>query len=185
MLKRCCMTESNPWRTLSSRMVYENGWIGVREDEVIRPDGGRGIYGVVLIRPSVGIVALNDAGEIALVRQWRYTSGRYTIEIPRGGSDQEDTDMLEAARRELREECGYEAATWRPLGVVDVCNGVTTDVQHLYVATGLAFAGTAQEPVEQIATEWRSLQSAVQMALNGEISEVCSVAAILRYAARA
>jgi 8-oxo-dGTP pyrophosphatase MutT (NUDIX family) len=177
------MPDTNPWRTLSSRIAYSNEWISVREDEVIRPDGEHGIYGVVLIRPSVGIVARNDAGEIALARQWRYTSGRYTLEIPRGGSSPGETDMLAAARRELREECGYEAAVWQPLGVVDVCNGVTTDVQYLYAATGLTFVGTDQEPMEQISTEWRPLEMAVRMALDGGISEVCSVAAILRCAA--
>ncbi|HZU25209.1 MAG TPA: NUDIX hydrolase [Bryobacteraceae bacterium] len=175
------MAESNPWRTLSSRIAYRNEWISVREDEVIRPDGGRGIYGVIEIRPSVGVVALNASAEIALVRQWRYTSGRCTLEIPRGGSSDADTSMLDAARRELREECGYAASSWTELGSVDVCNGVTTDVQHLFVATGLTWVGTHQEAVEQIATEWRPFGDAVRMALTGEITEVCSVAAILRY----
>ena len=57
----------NPWRTKSSRVAYENAWIRVREDHVIRPDGGPGIYGVVEIRPSAGIVALNERDEVALV----------------------------------------------------------------------------------------------------------------------
>ncbi|MGH9652454.1 MAG: NUDIX hydrolase, partial [Bryobacteraceae bacterium] len=60
---------NNPWKTLASRIAYENRWIRVREDEVVRPDGGAGIYGVVEIRPSVGIVAMNDRKEIVLVGQ--------------------------------------------------------------------------------------------------------------------
>jgi len=176
------MPKPNPWTTLSSRIAYENAWIRVREDEVIRPGGGRGIYGVVIIRPSVGIVAINDRGEIALTEQWRYALERYSLEIPRGGSAPGETDMLQVARRELREECGYEAASWRPLSQVDVQSGVSTDVEHLFVATGLTFVGTSQEPDEEIVTEWLPLARAVEMALNGEITEVCSIAAILRCA---
>jgi hypothetical protein len=76
----------NPWTTLASKTVYTNPWVKVREDEVIRRDGQPGIYSVVEIRPSVGVLAFNEKGEIALVGQWRYTLGRYSWEIVRGGS---------------------------------------------------------------------------------------------------
>jgi 8-oxo-dGTP pyrophosphatase MutT (NUDIX family) len=171
----------NPWKTLTSKTAYQNEWLRVREDEVLRPDGKPGIYGVVEIRPSVGVIALNERDEIALVGQWRYTLNRYTWEIVRGGSAEGETDLVAVARRELQEETGFDAANWEPLGSVDVCNGVTTDVQHLFVATALRFVGTHQDPVEEIATQWRPFDQAVQMALNGEITEVCSVAAILRH----
>ncbi|MGH9632545.1 MAG: NUDIX domain-containing protein [Bryobacteraceae bacterium] len=174
------MNRSNPWKTLSSRVPYENSWVRVREDQVIRPDGATGIYGVIEIRPSVGIVALNEHGQVALVGQWRYTLGRYSWEIPRGGSSHGETDMLEAARRELREEAGFTARSWLPLGEVDVCNGVTTDVQHLFLASGLDFVGTHQDPVEQIVTDWLPFPQAVQMVMTGDITEVCTVAAILK-----
>ena len=173
----------NPWKTLSSRTAYENAWLRVREDRVVRPDGGPGIYGVVEIRPSVGILAFNGAGEMALVGQWRYTLNRYTWEIVRGGSSEGETDMEAVARRELREETGYEAAAWESLGAVDVCNGVTTDVQHLFVATDLRFAGVHLDPVEEIATEWVRFEKARAMAMEGAITEVCSVAGIMKYAA--
>ena len=163
--------------------MYANAWVSVREDEVIRPDGLPGIYGVVVIRPSVGVLALNEAGEVALAGQWRYTIGRYSWEIVRGGSAEGETDMVTAARRELREETGYEAAEWSPLGTVDVNNGVTTDVQHLFVARGLTFRGTRQDAMEEIETRWVAFEEARRMALDGRITEVCSVAAILRYAA--
>ena len=176
------MAEINPWTTLRSRTAYSNAWFRIREDEVLRPDGQPGLYGVVEIRPSVGILAFNGNGEVALVGQWRYPVGRYTWEIVRGGSSEGEADMLAVARRELREETGYDAAEWSPLGPVDVCNGVTTDVQHLFVARKLAFSGVHQDPVEQIETRWVAFDRVVAMALNGEITEVCSVAAILRYA---
>jgi ADP-ribose pyrophosphatase len=172
----------NPWKALASRIAYENAWIRVREDEVIRPDGGTGIYGVVEIRPSVGIVALNDQDEIVLVGQWRYAPGHYSWEIPRGGSHPGETDMLAVAQRELAEEAGLEAKHWQFLGAVDVCNGVTDDVQSLYLATDLIPTVVRPDPEEEIVVEWKPFEEAVQMALDGRITEVCSIAAILKVA---
>ena len=173
------MKGTNPWKTLSSRVAYENQWIRVREDEVIRPDGSDGIYGVVESPASVGIVALNDDDEIALVGQWRYPLGHYTWEIPRGGSHGE-ADLLAVAKRELAEEAGVEAAEWLRIGSVDVDNGVTTDVQHLFLATGVRPGCAPPDPFEQIVVEWRPFGRAVGLVMEGEISEVCSVAAILK-----
>ena len=103
------------WRTHGSRVVYENAWIRVREDEVTRPDGGRGIYGVVeTTAPSVFIVALTAAEEVLLVGLERYTTGRPSLEIPAGNS--EGDDPLVAARRELREETGRVAGSWELVG---------------------------------------------------------------------
>jgi 8-oxo-dGTP pyrophosphatase MutT (NUDIX family) len=174
----------NPWTTLRSRIAYSNAWIQLREDEVLRPDGEPGIYGVVVVRPSVGVLALNEREEVALVGQWRYPTARYGWEIVRGGSQDGETDMLAVARRELREETGYDAAHWSELGSVDVNNGITSDVQHLFIARGLAFAGLELEPEEEIETRWTPFADAVNMAIDGRITEVCSVAGILRYAAR-
>jgi 8-oxo-dGTP pyrophosphatase MutT (NUDIX family) len=170
---------TNPWRTTGSRIAYENPWVRVREDRVIRPDGNPGIYGVIEIRPSVGIVAMNEREEIVIVGQWRYSVKRYSWEIPRGGSHSSEPDMLTAAKRELAEEAGLLAAHWERLGALDNCNGVADDVQTLYLATGLSPTARMLDPEEEIVVEWRPFEEAVGMALDGRITEVCSVAAIL------
>ncbi len=172
----------NPWKTLRSRVPYENAWMRLREDAVIRPDGKEGIYSVVEIRPSVGVVAVNDLQEVVLVGQWRYPLGRYTWEIPRGGSMPGESDLLEVAQRELREETGVVARTWLRLGPVDVNNGITNDVEHLFLATGVEHGEADPDPVEEIEVRWMPFPTAVRMALDGELTEVCSVAAILRAA---
>jgi 8-oxo-dGTP pyrophosphatase MutT (NUDIX family) len=170
---------SNPWKTLSSRMIYENAWMRLREDGVIRPDGQPGIYGVVELRPSIGVVALNDDREVVLVGQWRYPLGRYSWEIPRGGSHDGEDDLLVVAQRELLEEAGVAAMRWSLLGKVDLNNGVTNDIEHLFLATGLRFGSAQADPEEELAVRWVPLGEAVRMALSGEITEVCSVAALL------
>ena len=170
----------NPWQTLGSRTVYANAWLRLREDTVIRPDGQHGIYGVVEMSPSVGIVALNDVNEIALVTQWRYTLGRMSLEIPTGGSEASDHSMLAAAQRELREETGLWARHWRELGFVDNSNGVTNDVSHMFLATGLEAGADAQDPAEQVVLSWLPFDQAVDHALKGSITESVSVAAILK-----
>jgi 8-oxo-dGTP pyrophosphatase MutT (NUDIX family) len=169
----------NPWKTKSSRVAYQNPWVLVREDEVIRPDGGPGLYGVIEIRPSIGVVAINERDEVVLVGQWRYAVNRYSWEIPRGGSDPGETDMRAAAERELAEEAGVKAAHWQLLSEVDVCNGVTNDTQSLFLATGLSETEMHLDPQEDITVEWKPFEEAVRMAMDGRIAEVCSVAALL------
>lgn len=149
---------------------------------MIRPDGAPGIYGVIEIRPSMAIVALDDLDRVVLVGQWRYSVSRFSWEVPRGGSHPGETDMLEVARRELAEEAGVLAAQWRELGSVDVCNGVADDVQTLFLATGLAETDMQLDPEEEIVVEWHPFDEALQMALDGRITEVCSIAAILKVA---
>ena len=176
------MKRDNPWQTLGSRIVYQNPWLRLREDQVIRPDGKKGIYGVVEMRPSVGIVALNAADEVALVGQWRYAHHKFSWEIPTGGSSGEDAAIIEAAKRELEEETGLQAARWTSLGRIDNSNGVTTDVAHLYLARGLTPGPPKQDPQERIVTRWLAFPHAVQMVMDGGITESCSVAAILKVA---
>jgi 8-oxo-dGTP pyrophosphatase MutT (NUDIX family) len=172
----------SPWRTRSSRVVYKNAWIRVREDEVIRPDGGDGIYGVVEIRPSVGVVALNERDEMVLVGQWRYPHDRYSWEIPRGGSHDGETDMLAVAKRELAEEAGVEAHHWERLSAMDCCNGVVDDVQTLFLAKDLTLVETNPDPEEEIAVMWKPFEEAIAMTLDGRITEVSSIAGILTVA---
>lgn len=186
----------NPWRTLACRVVYANSWMTVREDSVIRPDGQPGIYGVVEIRPSVGIIAIDDrphdvsAAEgaaavteprIALVSQWRYTLGKVSLEIPTGGSEAGER-LLDAAKRELAEEVGLAADGWVWAGSVDNSNGVTTDVAHIFIARALAPlpGGQVRQGDEQIEVVWLPFSEAVAKVLAGEITESVSVAGILR-----
>ena len=116
----------NPWTTVSTRSVYDNSRISVREDAVIRPDGERGIYGVVHFKNiAIGVLAVED-DFIYLVGQYRYPLERYSWEIPEGGCA-EGEDPLDAARRELEEETGLRARNWRKLGAAHLSNSVSDE----------------------------------------------------------
>ena len=123
------------WSVRDTRVVYENPWIRVREDAVVRPDGSDGIFGVVeLQRPAVFVVALTDADEVVLVTIDRHTVGT-SVEVPAGGTDGQDP--LVAAQRELAEETGLVAREWRQVGVMNALNGVCRASELVYLATGL------------------------------------------------
>lgn len=176
---------TNPWKTLSTALKYENAWFRVREDQVIRPDGNPGIYGVVEFAPSVGVVALNDREEVALVRQWRYPRNEATWELPVGSSKPEDgkpedDGLLNAAKRELLEEAGVEAEDWRQLGQLDCIVGATTERATFFLASNLRIRQANPDPEERIAIEWLPFHLALSMVLDGTIKECISVAAILQ-----
>jgi hypothetical protein len=98
---------SNPWTRASRTLAYENDWIQVFHDEVLRPDAQPGVYGVVHPRThAVGVVAIDDRDQVLLVGQYRYTLDRYSWEIPEGGVPIGE-DPLEGARRELPEELAF------------------------------------------------------------------------------
>ena len=177
----------NPWQTLSTRRVYANPWIEVREDQVRTPSGAAGIYGVVQYQNrAVGVVPIDEDGFTWLVGQYRYTHDSYEWEIPEGGCPAGET--LEAcALRELQEETGLVAAELTPLlspalSPLQLSNSTTNETAYLFVARGLTVGEANPEDTEVLAL-WRlPLADAVAMALDGRIRDVLSVVALLRLA---
>ena len=151
----------------------------LREDKVIRPDGAEGIYGVVEMPPSCGIVAIDDRDQIAMVSQWRYTLGKMSVEIPTGGAAHGELP-LDAAKRELIEETGLRAVSWTPLGTIDNSNGITTDVAHMFLAQQLSTGPMNLQGDEQLELHWMNFADAVSSVMAGEVTESVSVAAILK-----
>jgi 8-oxo-dGTP pyrophosphatase MutT (NUDIX family) len=171
----------NPWRTLGSRRVYENPWISVREDSVIRPDGEPGIYGVVHYKnTAVGVLPAED-DHVYLVGQYRYPLERYSWEIPEGGCPQ-DEEPLEAARRELREETGFEAGNWRRLGEAFLSNSVADEYAVWFLATDLVAGEPQNEGTEVIGVRRVPLREALAMTMDGRITDALSILALSTYA---
>ncbi len=171
---------ANPWRTVSTRETYVNPWIRVREDQVIKPSGGPGIYGVVqYVNRAVGVIPVDDDGYTWLVGQWRYCHERYEWEIPEGGCPPGES-TADAARRELREETGIVAAKIEPLLMgVQLSNSTTNEVCDIFIATELTFAEAQPEDTEELEVLRLPLSEAVQMARDGRIRDSVSVLALL------
>ncbi|SKB09159.1 8-oxo-dGTP pyrophosphatase MutT, NUDIX family [Prosthecobacter debontii] len=175
------VSPDNPWTTLSTREGYSNPWIRVREDQVINPRGGHGIYGVVEYQNrAVGVVPVDDQGYTWLVGQWRYCHDRYEWEIPEGGCPPGE-ETAECARRELLEETGLHAAQIEPLLMgIQLSNSTTNEVCDIFVARGISQGVPNPDETEKLEV-WRlPLSEAIEMALDGRIRDSVSVLALLR-----
>jgi 8-oxo-dGTP pyrophosphatase MutT (NUDIX family) len=178
------MNEENPWKTLNTRVVYDNPWIHVREDSVIQPDGKKSIYGVVQFKNiAIGVLPIDDEGYVHLVGQFRYPIDKYSWEIPEGGCP-EGEDPLSAAQRELMEESGLSAANWEELGRCNLSNSATDELAIFYLATNLKQGVAEPEGTELLMHKRLPFAEALAMVMSGEINDSLSVLAITNYALR-
>ena len=170
----------NPWQTLASEIKYQNPWISVREDQVLNPGGGRGIYGVVAMKnKALGIVPVDNEGNTWLVGQYRYPLNEYSWEIPMGGGPVE-LDVLESAQRELREETGLSATRWTRIARLHTSNSVTDEEGFVYLAEGLSMGAVAPEETEDLLLWKLPLAQAVQLVMDDRITDGVSVAGLLK-----
>ena len=172
----------NPWHTLSSRIVYDNPWIRVREDQVLHPDQQPGIYGVVHFKNiAIGILPIDANGAVHLVGQYRYPLQRYSWEIPEGGCP-EGEEPLKAAQRELLEETGLHAGTWRLIGEAHLSNSVSDERALWYLATDLVQGKAEPEGSEVLERKVVRLEDALEMIDRREITDALSIMALYQYA---
>lgn len=171
-----------PWRRHRREIAYDNPWITVWHDQVTRPDGSPGIYGVVhFANLAVGVVAIDDRDRVLLVGQHRYALDAYSWEIPEGGVPF-DEDPLVGGRRELSEETGYEAAAWEELLTFELSNSVSDERGVVFVARDLTAGDARPDATEEIAIRWVPFREAVAMVERGEITDALSQLGLLKLA---
>jgi len=175
-------TAVGPWRRLSRAVAYENAWVTVWHDEVTRPDGQPGIYGLVhFANLAVGVVVLDDEDRVLLVGQHRYTVDAMSWEIPEGGVPA-GVSALDGARRELREETGVTATDWRELGRLHLSNSVSDEAAVLFQARAGHHGEADPDGTEQLEVRWLPFEAVLAMTLDGRITDALSVCAIQRVA---
>src|SRR5581483_306423 len=132
-------------KTLSTREIYRNNWLRLREDQIERSNGARGIYGVIE-KDDCAIIIPIEGETIYLIEQFRYTIQQRALELPQGGWETANVDPEELARGELREETGLTAASMMRLGEMWVAYGFARQKEHVFLATGLTPGATDRDP---------------------------------------
>ncbi len=167
------------WQTKTTRVVYENPWMIVHEDEVVMPNGKDGIYGYVDFRgDSVFVVPVDDEGNTYLVQQERYVTKRAGWEIPAGGTDGQSYET--AAKRELLEEAGVKASDVTILNEFYLANGIASFKGAICLATGLKKVTEQLDTTDGITAARRLPLSDVRdMILSGEIVDGPTITAVL------
>jgi 8-oxo-dGTP pyrophosphatase MutT (NUDIX family) len=174
--------DENPWKTLSGKRIYDNPWIRVDEFDVINPGGSKSIYGKVSFKNlAIAVIPVDEEGYTWLVGQYRYTLSEYSWEVPMGGVP-ENEDIEAGALRELREETGLSAGKLDYLCKIHTSNSVTDEVGHIYVARELTQGKTDFDETEDLEIRKVPFREALNMVLNGEITDSLSMTGILRYA---
>lgn len=174
------MKHDGGWRRRGSRYIFESNWFRLRQDEVTLP-GGEDITYTLVEHPGYAmVVPLLDDGRVLLERLYRYTVQETLLECPSGGMEPSDADPAATARRELEEETGWIAGELTALGSYYGSNGISNEHFHVFLATKLREGGTVRrEATEQMEIEFHPLDTAVEMALTGGISDAPSALALI------
>lgn len=168
-----------PYKVLSTRNVYENPWLSVREDRVIRPGGMEGYFGIIEMKAGSSVLALTRQNEVYLLREYKYGIERNSIELMSGALEAEETP-LEAARRELKEELGLEADEWVDLGVVDPFTTVVHSPNYMFMAIGVHEGERSPDEGEVIEIIKTPFSNAIEMVMRSEITHSASCVLILK-----
>jgi ADP-ribose pyrophosphatase len=170
-----------PWKTLSSRKIYHNKWLSLREDQVELPNSRKTIYGVVSCGHCVGVLPFVNPNTVLLIKQYRYVAKRLTWEMPTGGVHPGES-LEGAAQRELGEEVGYRAGQLTWLSTYHTSKSVMDETAHLFIGEELKELKLDPDETEFIEVRSFPFEQALRMVLAGEIVDGMTVIAILHAA---
>lgn len=169
-----------PWTIRATRPVYDNPWLTLIENDITHANGKPGLYTIVHVkRVATGVVALDRDGHVFLVGQHRFPLKAYSWELPEGGCEPGE-EPAAAIRRELKEEAGVTARTWRHILTLHLSNMLLDEVAHGYLATDLEVGAPEPEEVEVLRLRRVPFGDAIEMIVRGEITDAITVALLLR-----
>ena len=173
------MRRHGPWTITNSTKVYEDPWIRLDHDKVIRPDGLAGTYSTVILKAGVTVIALDDRDNVHLTSEFHYAVGRVTLEGVSGGIEPGE-QPLETAERELVEELGIVAGRWSSLGTCDPFTAAIRSPVDLFLAEQLTFTAVRPEGTELIERGSLTLGDAIEHVLDGRITHAPTCIALLK-----
>lgn len=171
--------KNGPWVIKYTIPKYKNPWIEINEDQVIRPDGKPGIFGIVKMVPGISVLPLDEDGSVYLTEEFRYAIGKNSIEAASGGID-DNEKPLDAAKRELEEELGIYADEWIDLGVINPFTSVVYSPAHLFLAKKLKLSTTNHEGTEIIKIKKMKIEKAINLVLKSKITHGPTCVLILK-----
>ncbi|MFK7820327.1 MAG: NUDIX domain-containing protein [Planctomycetaceae bacterium] len=175
------MKQHGPWQIVESNEKYRDPWVTLTRDEVVRPDGKPGSYVVVTLKPGVCVLAVDDENNAYLTREFHYGVGCVTLEAVSGGIDGNEEPLV-AAKRELQEEIGIEAAKWTDLGSTDPFTANVVSPTRMFLAEDLTFVETDPEGTELIECVKLPFDEVVERVMDGTITHSPSCLTILKTA---
>lgn len=172
-------------KQLTRERIYDGHIVHLVKDTVLLPNGREAVREVCIHVGAVAIIPLLDDGRVVMERQYRYPHGRVFLEIPAGKLDSPDEDVLEAAKRELREETGAVAEKYTDLGVMIPSPAVLGERITMFLAEGLSFGDRSLDEDEFLDVELIHLDELYEMVMRGEIEDAKTAIAVLKvYAMR-
>ncbi|ACF13092.1 NUDIX hydrolase [Chloroherpeton thalassium ATCC 35110] len=175
--------DPKPWKTLSSKYLFNRPWLTMRQDHVVLPTGGEVEEFYVWEYPAwVNVVAITKANEVVLIRQYRYAIGEVYYEIPAGVHDKPEESLLEAAKRELLEETGFGGGTWQPWMELCANPAIQTNITHTFLATDVEpVQAQTLEATEEISVHLLPVNALKKLILDREIIQALHTAPLLKY----
>lgn len=169
------------WKVHSRERVFDNPWMELYYHDVTDPGGKPGEYTTIEFRNrAVGVIPIDEEGNTWLVGQYRFPLKEYSWEIPEGGVPYGE-DLLEGAKRELKEEVGLSAANWEQIMEFNTSNSCTNEVAYIYTATDLSVGENQLESTEaDMKVKKIPFEEAFDMVMKGQIKDSLSIAAILK-----
>lgn len=167
-------------KRLSGELIYDGCVVHLWRDEIELPDGGRGVREIVRHVGAVAVLPLTKEGDVICVRQYRYPFAEVLLEIPAGKLDSPDEDVIEAARRELREETGAVGGELIPLGTLYPSVAIFDEKIHMFAAVGFEIGETDRDEDEFMEVERVPLSRLVDMVMSGEIRDAKTQTAVLK-----
>ncbi|EKF49844.1 nudix hydrolase [Thermosipho africanus H17ap60334] len=167
-------------KKISSKEIFKGLLLHVKKDEVMLENGRKSFREYVLHPGAVAVVPILDDNKVVLVKQFRYPIGKQLLEIPAGKFDFKDEDPLECAKRELKEETGFDAKDYLYLGYIHTTPGFSNEVIHLYLARNLESGQSNPDEDEIIDVEIEDFNTVLQKCISGEITDAKTIAGIFK-----